>query len=579
MSFKRSLGNAGAGPYTAPVPKRKTSGINIGVNDVDGPIDDVHGVHGTGVHQNGVNGTAGLSHHSEVDLDLDVLVVGAGFAGVYLLHKLRKEGFSTKIVEAGSDLGGIWHWNSYPGARVDSQYPIYAYSMPEVYKDWTWTEQYPGWAELRRYFGHVDKKLDIKKDTIFNTKVVSATFNAETNKWTVETDVGLKIRCSIFIAAIGFAARRHFPDWKGLDSFSGHIHHSSFWPDEGVDVRGKKVAVIGTGATGIQIAQTCARDAGELTVFQRTPNLCCPMKQEKISVEQQEKDKENYPEIFKERLEHYAGFMYSSQDVKTFSHSPEEREAWFEKLWQMGGFRYLANNYIDMLADETANAEAYKFWRKKILARVPDPEKAAILAPEVPPHVFGGKRLSLEQDFYEQMSKPNISLVDIKKNPVKEVVPEGIITEDGKLHEFDIIALATGFDSITGGMKDIHMTGLDGQLLAEKWREGTWTYLGISTSGFPNFFFLYGPQGPTAFSNGPSCVEPQGDWVVDVLKSMREKGLTRIDPKEEAERGWKATVRELHSRSLRDKVDGWYNGANIPGKPKEPLNYAGGIPL
>ncbi len=220
----------------------------------------------------------------------------------------------------------------------------------------------------------------------------------------------------------------------------------------------------------------------------------------------------------------------------------------------------LANNYMDMLQDEVANREAYNFWLKKTRPRIDNPEKRDILAPETPPHPFGGRRMSLEQDFYEQMNKPNIHVVNIKKNPVLEVVPEGIVTVDGKVHEVDIIALATGFDAITGGLKDIKITGLNGETLQEKWKMGTWTFMGISTSGFPNFFFLYGPQGPTAYSNGPSCVEPQGDWVVDVLKSMREKGLSRIDPTKEAEMAWKKNVNELHSKSLRDKVEGWYMG-------------------
>jgi cation diffusion facilitator CzcD-associated flavoprotein CzcO len=239
----------------------------------------------------------------------------------------------------------------------------------------------------------------------------------------------------------------------------------------------------------------------------------------------------------------------------------------------------LANNYSDMLTDKVANMEAYRFWLKKVRARITDPEKREILAPIEPPHPFGGKRLSLEQDFYEQMDRPHVYIVDIKKNPVAEVVPRGIITADGKLHEFDIIALATGFDSITGGLKDISIRGINGETLSKKWEKGTWTYLGISTSGFPNFFFLYGPQGPTAFSNGPSCVEPQGDWVVDVLNGMRAKGLTRIDATRDAELEWKKQVNALHAKSLRNTVDSWYMGTNIPGKPREPLNYAGGVPL
>jgi cation diffusion facilitator CzcD-associated flavoprotein CzcO len=244
-----------------------------------------------------------------------------------------------------------------------------------------------------------------------------------------------------------------------------------------------------------------------------------------------------------------------------------------------GGFRFLANTYSDMMLDETANMEAYNFWAKKVRSRLHDPAVAEILAPTKPPHYFGAKRLSLEQDFYEQFNKPNIHVINIKQNPVTRVAPNGIVTSDGKLHELDVLALATGFDSITGGLKDIRIKGLDGEVLAEKWTKGTWTYLGLTTAGFPNFFFTYGPQGPTAFSNGPSCVEPQSDWIVKVLEDMRAKGLRRIDARKEAEDGWRKTVHDFSARSLRHYTDSWYMGSNIPGKPREPLNYAGGIPL
>ncbi|OCK78384.1 FAD/NAD(P)-binding domain-containing protein [Lepidopterella palustris CBS 459.81] len=512
-------------------------------------------------------------------MDLDVLIVGAGFAGCYLLYQLRKRNFAVKVVEAGSDLGGVWHWNSYPGARVDSQYPIYAYSLPEVYTDWTWTQQYPDSAELRAYFAHVEKKLDLKKDVILNTVVTAAEFNTDTNKWTVHCNNGQTIRTSFFIPAIGFSAKRYFPDWEGLDTFKGVMHHSSFWPREGIDVRGKKMGVVGTGATGIQIVQECAKEAGELIVFQRTPNTCCPMNQAALSVKEQEKHKADYPAIFKERLTHDAGFMYSRRDILTFSHTPEQREAFYEELWKMGGFRFSGNTYCDMGSNEAANLEAYKFWRKKVRARIHDPETAEILAPEKPPHPFAGKRISLEQDYYEQFNKPNVHVVDVKNNPIKRVVEKGIITADGKLHELDIIALATGFDAITGGLKDIQIRGLNGERLADKWKRGTWTYLGMATSGYPNFFFTYGPQAPTAMSNGPSSIEPQCDWIVQVLEDMRAKGLKRINASTEAEGEWRVTVNEQSAKGLRHNVDSWWMGANIPGKPREALNWGGGLPL
>ena len=427
------------------------------------------------------------------NLETDILIVGAGFGGVYLLHKLRDElGFDCKIYEAGKDLGGIWHWNCYPGARVDTGIPIYEYSIEKVWRDWTWEEKYPGYPELRRYFDHVDKTLDVKKDVSFDTRVVAAQFDQDTSKWIVKTEDGRTARSKYLILATGFAAKRHFPDWKGLDTFEGVMHHSSFWPEEGVDVKGKKVAVVGTGSTGVQIAQEWAKDAAELTVFQRTPNLALPMRQKKVTKEEQEANKRHYADLFKIRMTTFAGFQYDFVKTLTLADSPEDREAFFEKLWQNGGFEFWLATYDDMLFDMKANREAYNFWAKKTRARIHDPVKRDILAPEEPPHAFGTKRPSLEQDYYDQFNNPNMHVVDIKQNPIVEVKPNGIVTSDGKLHEVDAIALATGFDSVTGGMKNMGLKGTDGVDLADKWKAGTWSYLGMTCNGYPNMFFLYG---------------------------------------------------------------------------------------
>jgi len=411
-------------------------------------------------------------------------------------------------------------------------------------------------------------------------KFLAAKFDAEQDKWHIECNSGQQITARFFLCCIGFAAKRPFPDWPGLDTFQGTICHSSFWPEDGIDVRGQKVAVIGTGATGIQIAQEIAREGANLTVFQRTPNFCLPMRQAKVSPEQARTDIDNIPNIFQKSRATYAGFLYETQrDINTFDHTPEEREAFFQHLWDLGGFRMLANNYGDMMRDPLANREAYNFWARKTRARIPDPVKRDILAPLEPPHPFAGKRISLEQDFYEQMSKPHVTIVNLRTNPVSHVEPRGIVASDGQLHEFDIIAIATGFDSFTGGLKDINPISLDNLELCTKWAEGTYTAYGLAVSGFPNFFFLYGPQAPTAYANGPSITGPQGDWCVDVIKRMRETNKTRINATEEAELEWKKTVNQLHSLTLRNETDSWYMGANIPGKLREALNYAGGIPL
>jgi cation diffusion facilitator CzcD-associated flavoprotein CzcO len=523
------------------------------------------------------NGVNGDTDSYADNLDVDCLIVGAGFGGVYLLHHLRKMGYNCKIYEAGKDLGGIWYWNCYPGARVDSQVPVYEYSMPEVWKDWTWSETYPGWQELREYFKHVDKVLDVRKDVAFDSCVVGADFDQSKGKWTVTTEDGRTAHCRFLIIATGFAAKRHFPDWKGLDTFKGVMHHSSFWPNEGVDVKGKRVAVVGTGSTGVQIAQETAKEANHLTVFQRTPNLALPMAQRKITQEQQEK--KGYPQFFDDRMKTFAGFSYDFVKRKTLNDTPEQREAFYEELWKNGGFEFWLATYEDMLFDDDANREAYNFWAKKTRARIHDPWKRDILAPLEPIHPFGTKRPSLEQDFYEQFNKPNVDVVDLRANPIVEAVPNGLITADGKLHEIDIIALATGFDSVTGGMKNMGLRSTAGVPLSDAWKMGTWSYLGMTCHNYPNMFFLYGPQGPTAFSNGPSCVEAQGNWIINAIAKIEKEGIKSINPTRDAEEEWKAKVDDLSNKTLFPKANSWYMGANIPGKPREQLNYAGGIPL
>ncbi|KAK6439537.1 hypothetical protein LTR95_004256 [Oleoguttula sp. CCFEE 5521] len=529
---------------------------------------------------NGANGhSASNGSYAPLELELDALIVGAGFAGVYLLHRLRQEGYNIKIAEAGTAIGGVWHWNCYPGARVDSQYPIYALSIPEVYKTWQWKQQYPGEKELKQYFEHVGKVLDVSRDTLFGTTVLTAVFDESTDKWRIGCENGTRITCRYFLSCIGFAAKRHYPDFKGLDSFKGYMCHSSFWPHEGVDVKGKKVAVIGTGATGIQIAQETAKEASHLTCFVRTPNHCIPMQQGHVDSEQQVKDLATiHDRLTKKRFESLGGMLYPDAAKNVFDDSPEERRATLEEAWRLGGFR-LTSAYKDVLTSEAANAEVYKFWVEKRRAQMTDPVKRDLLAPEEAVHFIFGKRPSLEQDYYEQMDKPHVTLVNVKTNPVSHVVSNGIVTADGILHEIDILAIATGFDAVVGGYKHLDITGLHGETLKTHWEKGVYTYLGMTVANFPNLMYTYGPHSPTAYANGPSIVEPQAEWIVSVMNKMREEGKTRITAKVEAEREWKEEIRRLHSTSLRDRIDGWYNGTNIPGNVKQPLNYNGGIPL
>ncbi|KAI5367248.1 Putative flavin monooxygenase, FAD/NAD(P)-binding domain superfamily [Septoria linicola] len=533
-------------------------------------------------HAQGTNGhTDGTNGSGPQALELDALIIGGGFAGVYLLHLLRQSGFNVKIIEAGSALGGIWHWNNYPGARVDSQWPVYQLAIPEVFNTFEWKEHYPGASELQRYFQHADKVLDISKDTIYNTRVEQAIWDDEAKKWNITCDTGLKVRTPFLNCCLGFAAKRHFPDWAGLDNFAGYICHSSFWPKEGVDMRGKRVACVGSGATGIQIAQESAKQAEHLTVFVRTPNTCIPMNQAPVDPEKAKGQLiEILPRRLKERYRTVGGFLYDDPTKSVMGTPKEERDAILEAAWKAGGFTILFT-FADVQTDITANRYMYDFWASKVRARISDPEKRDILAPLEPPHPFGGKRPSLEQDYYEQLDKDHVTVVDLKKTPIERVVPEGIVTSDGKLHELDIIAMATGFDSLTGSFTQIDIQGINGRSLKEYWSgdQGALSYLGLAVNDFPNMFYTYGPHAPTAYGNGPSIVEPQCEWILESMKRMTANGQTKINAQAQAEQEWKQTVNKLHAGTFRDQVDSWYMGSNIPGKPRQALNYAGGLPL
>jgi cation diffusion facilitator CzcD-associated flavoprotein CzcO len=483
--------------------------------------------------------------------DLDMLVIGAGFSGAYQLWKLRNEGYKVKLVEAGSDFGGVWHWNRYPGLRVDSDVPHYEFSMPEVWKEWRWSERFPSGAELQKYFAHVDRKLNLRKDCQFNTMVTAARFDDKL--WHVDTESSGSFKAKYLLLNIGIGAKKYTPETDGLDTFHGQWLHSSSWPETGLDMRGKRVAVIGTGATGVQITQEAAKVAKELVVFQRTPNLALPMGQVQFAAGGRPKPEADYPGIFRRRTETFAGFTFDFMDRKTFDDTPEQRRETYEKLWKAGDFQFWLATYQDMLFDEKANAEAYNFWREKTRARVEDPRKRDLLAPMVPPHAFGTKRPSLERGYFEVFNQDNVELVDLNATPIVRLTQKGIQTS-GKEYEVDIVVFATGFDSVTGPFKQIDVRGRSGISLSEKWKDGSITYLGVSVNDFPNMFFSYGPQAPTGVCNGPTCIEMQGNWIADCLNYMREKKLSTVEPTHQAETAWKKEVHDVAFASLVPKT-------------------------
>lgn len=457
---------------------------------------------------------------------IDVLIVGAGFAGIYLLHHLRKLGFNTRIHESSPVLGGIWSWTRYPGAKVDSNVPLYEFSFDDLWKDWNWTQRYPSSEELRAYFRYVDEKLDVSKDVRFSTRAVAAEFDTATNTWVTTSRNGtsnILVRSRFLLLCTG-GAKTYIPSFEGADSFKGPAFHTSQWP-EGMDLTGKSVGLIGTGASGVQLTQTIAPIVSRLTVFQRTPNLAIPMTQESLSPEMQTEAKKEYPAMYAARRVSACGFDYSMILRKTMDDTPEERRAVFERLWPRGGEFWLGN-YYDLFIDHTANTEAYAFWLEKTRGRMTGyPEKLIKqLAPSVPPHPFLVKRPSLEQTYFEAFGLPNVSLVDVNETPIERITPNGILTGDGVEHQFDVLVYATGYDAVSGSITGIDIHSVHGLSVKEKWANGIHTHLGYATHGFPNMLIAYGPQSPANLWNGPTSAVSDHS---DTYKGIRTHSYSR----------------------------------------------------
>jgi cation diffusion facilitator CzcD-associated flavoprotein CzcO len=509
--------------------------------------------------------------------ELDVLVVGAGFAGLYQLDRLRTLGFKVKLFEAGSESGGVWYWNCYPGARVDSESAIYQFSREDLWRDWNYTERFPSWEELRKYFKYVIQKLDLGRDIRFDTRVNGAEFDEGTKQWTVRANDDVVVKARFIVMCTGYGSKPYVPAIEGLDSFRGAAHHTALWPQQGLDMTGKRVGVVGTGASGVQVIQEAGRTAAHLTVFQRTPNMALPMRQQKLDAAAQRKVKDSLPQRFAMRSKTFAGFDAGMIDINALDVSAEDRRATYENLWEKGGLYSWVANYQDMFFNEEANRTVYEFWRDKTRARIADPSVADKLAPINPPHPFGVKRPSLEQNYYEIFNQKNVRLVDVKESPIEKVTPNGVKTSAGE-HELDILVLATGFDGFTGGPTSIDIRGTQGKTLKDKWAKGADAHLGTATSGFPNLLFVYGVQSPAAFCNGPSCAEMHGEWVVQCLKHMRENKLSRIESTAAADEAWTDQISEIANASLFPRVDSWFMSANVPGKARQLAGYPGGLP-
>ncbi len=517
--------------------------------------------------------------HTATRVDvLDALVVGAGFNGLYQLHQLRRRNFTVQVWEEAPDIGGVWYWNCYPGARVDSPGRMYQYSHPRLVEGWSFSEAYPGWQELRDYFSYVDRELDLSRDVRCGRRVDSAEFDEKQRRWIVTSSTGDVAHARFLIMCTGFASKPYTPDIDGLETFAGERHHSARWPQDGLDLTGKRVAVIGTGASGVQIVQEAGKVAEHLTVFQRTPNTAIPMRQRTFSEEDKRALKREMADRMARRATTFGGADFDFAAPSGAQMAPEARRELLENLWELGGFHYWLGTFPDVLSDIDVNREVYELWRDRTRARIDDPALADKLAPKDPPHPFGVVRPSLEQWYYETFNQPNVTLVDVNETPITRISERSVVTTSGE-HSVDVLVFATGFDAVTGGLTAIDIRGVDGVTLREKWADGPAVHLGIATSGFPNLLFLYGPQSPGAFCNGPSCAELQGDAIIELLSTLSANGHTRIEATAEADAAWRDLVLGIADQTLfRLATSGWYIGANIPGKTRGLLQFAGGLP-
>ncbi len=509
-------------------------------------------------------------------MEFDAIVVGAGFSGLYMLHKLRDGvGLSVRVLEAGDGVGGTWYWNRYPGARCDSESHYYSYSFSkELEQDWEWSERYPEQPEIMRYLNHVADRFDLRRDIQFKSRVTEASYDEAANRWNIRTDSGERLTAKFFIPAVGCLSAANIPRIAGLGSFQGTWYHTGEWPHEGVDFTGKRVGLIGTGSTGIQATPVIAALAAHLTVFQRTPNYSIPARNAPLSPEFQKYVKENYAEIRRKTRESTNGHPFEIADRSALAIAPEERQALYEDAWQHGGLRFRAT-FKDIMVNKEANDTAADFIRSKIRQIVKDPAVAAKLMPL--DHPFATKRPPIDSDYFETFNRENVLLVDLRESPIEAITPAGVRTGNAE-YPLDIIVFATGFDAMTGPMLRMDIRGKDGLPLKGAWAAGPRTYLGLQVAGFPNMFTVTGPGSPSVLCNMPVAIEQHVDWIADCIGYIRERGLHSIETTPEAAERWVSHVNDAANATLLPMAgSSWYLGANVPGKPRVFMPYAGGM--
>ncbi|NMO04660.1 NAD(P)/FAD-dependent oxidoreductase [Gordonia sp. TBRC 11910] len=511
-------------------------------------------------------------------VDVDAVVVGAGFSGLFELHRLRQLGMSVKGFEAGSDVGGTWYWNRYPGARSDSDSTVYSFSDlfdADLLPQWRWSERYPSQAEILRYLNWVADRKDLRRDISFGTRVTGAEFDAATHRWTITTDDGETVTARYFIPSVGVLSKPNLPSFPGLDSYGGQWFHTSRMPAEPLDYTGKRVAVIGNGATAVQIIPVVAHTAETVYEFSRNPYHCLPGRNHELDEEDWKTIESNHLEIFDHARQNFGGFPYA-EGVEGASLSEQERRDALEAAWRKGGLAIAFSTFADVAVDKSVNDSALAFIREKIAGIVRDPQRADRLTPTSP---FVGKRPPIEHGYYAAFNRDNVGLVDMKDNPIERISESGIVLADGTEYPVDIIIFATGFDAFTGALYEMNIRGADGRDLRERWEQGPSTYLGMAVPGFPNMLLHYcGPHNPAILTNGPTLIEQQGTWIGDFLARMNDAGHTYFDATSEAEAGFMDLHNQISDMTLIPGTASWWTGTNVDGKPTGLLSWAGGFP-
>jgi cyclohexanone monooxygenase len=506
----------------------------------------------------------------------DSVIVGAGFAGLYAIHRLRELKQTVRAFEAGDGVGGTWYWNRYPGARCDVESMQYSYQFSdELAQEWSWTERYAAQPEILRYANHVADRFDLKKDIQFNTRVTTARYDEIKGLWTVTTEPGDCFTARYLIMATGCLSATNFPAIKGRESFAGATYHTSRWPHEGVDFSDKRVGIIGTGSSAVQSIPLIAGEAKHLFVFQRTPTYSIPAHNKPIDPEEERRIKADY-RGFRARIAQLAFDVDGEfSDASALSVNEEERRRVYDARWAYGGLSWLGS-FGDLITDLKANETGQEFVRQKIRSIVKDPRVAEALMPN---HAIGTKRLCIDTGYYEAFNRPNVTLVDLRRTPIEEIIPTGVHTSD-ELYEVDAIIFATGFDAMTGALNCIDIRGMEGRALKDAWAAGPKTYLGVATAGFPNLFMIAaGPGSPGVLSNMIPSIEQHVNFITGIIKHMAERQLSRIEATEAAQEAWVAHVNEVAAPTLFPSTSSWYVGANIPGKPRIFMPYIGGYPV